>query len=46
MVLELQKVVVFTDCLKELGTLHPNLFFSIEFFDFELQTTPIFYGTE
>ncbi|VDD88312.1 unnamed protein product [Enterobius vermicularis] len=33
-------------CLKHLGTLQPNLFFSIEFFDFELQTTPTFFGPE
>lgn len=34
------------ECLKHLGTLQPNLFFSIEFFDFELQTTPTFFGPE
>ncbi|VDM29521.1 unnamed protein product [Toxocara canis] len=46
MVLHLTKVTLSESALQQLGSIQPMIFFAIEFFDFELQTTPMIKGPE
>uniref|UniRef100_A0A915B032 C2 domain-containing protein n=1 Tax=Parascaris univalens TaxID=6257 RepID=A0A915B032_PARUN len=45
-ILHLTKVTLSESALHQLGSVQPAVFFAIEFFDFELQTTPMIKGPE
>lgn len=46
MTLHLSRVVLSTQGLGQIGTSRPVIFLAIEFYDFELQTTPMLCGPE
>uniref|UniRef100_A0A0R3RI11 C2-C2_1 domain-containing protein n=1 Tax=Elaeophora elaphi TaxID=1147741 RepID=A0A0R3RI11_9BILA len=46
MMLHLSKIVMTSHGLSQIGTVRPIIFLAIEFYDFELQTTPVLNGPE
>ncbi|EJD74658.1 hypothetical protein LOAG_18054 [Loa loa] len=46
MMLHLSRIVLSSHSLTQIGTTRPTIFLAIEFYDFELQTTPMFSGPE
>ncbi|VBB34174.1 unnamed protein product [Acanthocheilonema viteae] len=46
MMLHLSRIVLTSHSLSQLGTARPVIFLAIEFYDFELQTTPMLTGPE
>ncbi|VDO75679.1 unnamed protein product [Onchocerca flexuosa] len=46
LILHLSKIVISSDGLSQMGTAQPVMFLAIEFYDFELQTTPMLRGQE
>uniref|UniRef100_A0A1I8EGV4 C2-C2_1 domain-containing protein n=1 Tax=Wuchereria bancrofti TaxID=6293 RepID=A0A1I8EGV4_WUCBA len=46
MMLHLSRIVLSSNGMAQIGTLRPVIFLAIEFYDFELQTTPMLNGPE
>lgn len=46
MILHFSRIVFTSHGLSQIGTTRPIIFLAIEFYDFELQTTPMLNGPE
>ncbi|KAK6103597.1 hypothetical protein QQG55_13105 [Brugia pahangi] len=46
MILHLSRIVLSSNGMAQIGTLRPVIFLAIEFYDFELQTTPMLNGSD